>query len=337
MMFTFEMSGDRCGKHPKKDTQMSSRNNHHIMPWNNQNQDQGQHQGQAEAQLQGQLQGQGQGQGQHQSQSSENDNANGNLNGSLNLNGNANGNLNYNENGANNAAHNAAYNEAVNHNDTDVTTTVTTDVSVNANVDLSGYMPTDDDFADIDLSDDASIDTLLVGKGDISFDPGNEQNIDDILNESLTGAGNDTGTVNSQFNNLVDSDVLHNATVDGNLTQTNTSTGGTATSDDGIDAGSEDGEDMGWAYSVEGGGGHDGGWGDDDDAGTEAGNWGSGNGDDGFVSGESLSSAASAIDTTAFNQSIVMGANVLGNTVDMSVVGGNMNSTYVGDDSSDGA
>ena len=50
-----------------------------------------------------------------------------------------------------------------------------------------------------------------------------------------------------------------------------------------------------------------------------------------------LSSAASAIDTTAFNQSIVMGANVLGNTVDMSVVGGNMNSTYVGDDSADGA
>ena len=32
-----------------------------------------------------------------------------------------------------------------------------------------------------------------------------------------------------------------------------------------------------------------------------------------------------------------MGANVLGNTVDMSVVGGNMNSTYVGDDSADGA
>lgn len=332
MMFTFEMSGDRCGKHPKKDTQMSSRNNHHIMPWNNQNQDQGQLQGQAEAQLQGQLQGQGQ--GQHQSQSSANDNANGNANGSLNLNGNANGNLNYNENGAHNAANNAATNTAVN--DTTVNTTVTTDVAVNANVDLSEYMPTDDDFADIDLSGKASVDTLLVGQGDISFDPGNEQNIDDILNESLTGAGNDTGTVNSQFNNLVDSDVLHNATVDGSLSQTNTSSGGHATSDDGIDAGSEDGEDMGWIYSVRDGEGHGGGHGDDDAA-TEAGNWGSGNGDDGFVSGESLSSAASAIDTTAFNQSIVMGANVLGNTVDMSVVGGNMTSTYVGDDSSDGA
>jgi hypothetical protein len=68
-------------------------------------------------------------------------------------------------------------------------------------------------------------------------------------------------------------------------------------------------------------------------AGGHAGMWGSHNGDDGFVTGESFASAASQIDTTAFNQSIVMGANVLGNTVDMMVVGGSFSSTFVGDDS----
>jgi hypothetical protein len=320
----------------KKDKQMTSRNNH-FMPWGNQHQGQEQHQGQAEmqAQLQGQLQGQGQ--GQHQEQSSENHNGNLNGNGNGNLNGNANGNLNYNENAANNAANNAAANRSVNSNDTDVNTTVKTNVDVDASVDLTGYMPTDDDFADIDLSGGASVDTLLVGQGDISFDPGNEQNIEDILNDALNGAGNDVGTVNSQFNNLVDSDVLHNATVDGNLEQTNTSTGGDATSDDGIGVGSDDGGfDFGFPIMAREGGGHGGHGGQDDDYdGASSGNWGSGNGDDGYVTGESLSSAASAIDTTAFNQSIVMGANVLGNTVDMSVVGGNMNSTFIGDDSTD--
>ena len=60
-----------------------------------------------------------------------------------------------------------------------------TNVDVDASVDLTGYMPTDDDFADVDMSGNASVDTLLVGKGDISFDPGNEQDIEDILNDAL--------------------------------------------------------------------------------------------------------------------------------------------------------
>jgi hypothetical protein len=66
--------------------------------------------------------------------------------------------------------------------------------------------------------------------------------------------------------------------------------------------------------------------------GGDAGMWGSNNGDDGFVTGESYASAAAVVDTSAFNQTIVMGANVLGNTVDMTMVGGNMSSSYVGDD-----
>jgi hypothetical protein len=61
--------------------------------------------------------------------------------------------------------------------------------------------------------------------------------------------------------------------------------------------------------------------------------WGSYNGDDSFVEGLSQATADAVIDTTAFNQSIIMGANVLGNTVDMTVVGGDYTSTLTGDDS----
>ena len=63
--------------------------------------------------------------------------------------------------------------------------------------------------------------------------------------------------------------------------------------------------------------------------GGSGGQWGSGNGDDGFVEGTSASSADAVFDAMAFNQSISMGANVLGNQVDMTTVGGNLNSTSV--------
>jgi hypothetical protein len=66
---------------------------------------------------------------------------------------------------------------------------------------------------------------------------------------------------------------------------------------------------------------------------SNLGQWGSGNGDDGHVTGESYASAAAAINTEAFNQQIVMGANVLGNTVDMNVVGGSFSSSLIGEDS----
>jgi hypothetical protein len=67
-------------------------------------------------------------------------------------------------------------------------------------------------------------------------------------------------------------------------------------------------------------------------AGGAGGMWGSNNGDDGYVTGSSQASASALVDTSAFNQQIVMGANVLGNTVDMTVVGGDLISTLVGED-----
>ena len=66
--------------------------------------------------------------------------------------------------------------------------------------------------------------------------------------------------------------------------------------------------------------------------GTNGGQFGSGNGDDGFIQGEAYASAAAQVTTSAFNQEIVMGANVLGNTVDMTVVGGAFSTSYIGED-----
>jgi hypothetical protein len=60
--------------------------------------------------------------------------------------------------------------------------------------------------------------------------------------------------------------------------------------------------------------------------------WGSYNGDDSFVEGLSSASADAVIDTNAFNQQIVLGANLQGNTIDMTVVGGDYTTTAVGDD-----
>ncbi|MGB3390958.1 MAG: hypothetical protein WBA88_23590, partial [Pseudaminobacter sp.] len=67
-------------------------------------------------------------------------------------------------------------------------------------------------------------------------------------------------------------------------------------------------------------------------AGGAGGQWGSGNGDDGIVNGISEAHAGATLDVTAFNQSIVMGANLQGNTIDMTVVGGDLTSTFTGED-----
>jgi hypothetical protein len=88
----------------------------------------------------------------------------------------------------------------------------------------------------------------------------------------------------------------------------------------------------GWTDATAGNGGHAGNAVNGDGGNGHAGVWGSNNGDDGFVNGLSEAQASAVVDTSAFNQSIVQGANVLGNTVDMTVVGGGLTSTVVGDD-----
>lgn len=94
---------------------------------------------------------------------------------------------------------------------------------------------------------------------------------------------------------------------------------GSATSGDTM-GGTITGGSAAGAYSGDGG------------AGGNGGTWGANNGGDGIVTGESYASAAAVVDTSAFNQSIIMGANVLGNSVDTTMVGGSMNVSSASDD-----
>ncbi|TIT39053.1 MAG: hypothetical protein E5W76_20425, partial [Mesorhizobium sp.] len=73
----------------------------------------------------------------------------------------------------------------------------------------------------------------------------------------------------------------------------------------------------------------------DGGAGGDGGTWGSNNGDDGFVTGTSHASADGLIDVSAFNQQIVMGANLQENLVDQTVVGGDYHNTLTGEDAGD--
>lgn len=263
-------------------------------------------QGQAQAELQAQLQGQGQdqGQGQMQGQYSWSDNYNGNMNG--NLNANANANLNANAN----------------------VSETTTSVAVKVKLDLEGYMPKDNDLFDLDH---AVTGDIFYAKDDINYDPGNEVELQDILGCALTGQGNDVGQVWAQSNNLYDSDSLQSARVEshGGFGTVAAVTGGIAGTGDGIaEAGSEPAggggiEVPGLGELGLGGGGLS----------ADLGALGSGNGDDGYVAGHAEAGAGASFELTAFNQSIVQGANVLGNTIDTTVVGGPMTTTYsIGDD-----
>ncbi|UIY29017.1 hypothetical protein LZK73_20675 [Neorhizobium galegae] len=54
------------------------------------------------------------------------------------------------------------------------------------------------------------------------------------------------------------------------------------------------------------------------------------------MTGTSSASSDAIIETHAFNQEIVMGANLQQNAIDMTIVGGNLSSTVAGDDTEDG-
>ncbi|MEM6461937.1 MAG: hypothetical protein AAF724_08480 [Pseudomonadota bacterium] len=255
-----------------------------------------------QAQLQGQ--GQGQGQGQHQSQSQKS----------------------YNHNSNKNTNHNESTSEAI----------------AKVDVDLEGLQPkSDNDHIDVDVNDHAKVDTLLVSKtGDVDYNPGDDVSFEDILNGALTGAGNDTGMVFSQNGVINDDDYLKDPDVTnmgkGGFKISGDAKGGDAYADDGIDAGGGGGDgSSGKSYYKKGKKDHDakkhmpdGGGGD----GGAGGMWGSHNGDDGYVDGVSHANADGIIATEAFNQTIVQGANVLHNQVDMTVVGGNYTESLTGED-----
>jgi hypothetical protein len=231
----------------------------HMFPMGHQHQGQHQDSDQAQLQLQAELQAQLQGQGQHQESENDNENANLNENHSGSHSGSMSGAMTGAKSGSHSdsdadAAANAATSSASASNA--ATTNMATNTNANSNattvdvaVDLTGYEPTDDDFADFDLASGASIDSIVMAKGNLDYDPGNDMSLSKILTDALDGEGNDTGIVNAMSNNLQDNDTLHNATVGGNLQQTNNSAGGHASASEGINAESDGGKNDGTAVA----------------------------------------------------------------------------------------
>jgi len=180
--------------------------------------------------------------------------------------------------------------------DVDIQATSTKKVTTDVN---DTYL--DEDVFDIDLSDCADIDQLLVTKGAIDFDPGNDISIENALNKALGGQGNDAGVALNNANQLSDADDAHDTYVknDAPFTQNAYANGGNAYADDGFANG---GNVSTWA------------------------------GDDATVSGSASAAANAANDTDAFINSLVQGANVAANFVDTTVVGGGMLTDTVGED-----
>lgn len=266
--------------------------------------DPSQDQAQAQAELQAQLQGQGQGQGQAQGQGSYqgqgqsqyagqavdtsvwNTAVNGNANG--NLNGNANGNANGNLNYSENGNENANTNtnDVQNH----VENTVDTAVNVCVNVDLGisadySGVPSDNDAIDIDNISDLGQSIVMP----------------DVVSQ-LTTTGSNFNL--DQVSNLTDNDSLCGASVS-------------------YAAGGLDAESFGRSHDPSSVGDFSmtaKAWG-----GEATSNVGAITGDDGDFSGVGTASAAASITQEAFTQHIAMGANIQFNSVDLQVVGGDIN------------
>ncbi|MEP1930686.1 MAG: hypothetical protein ABJJ37_05355 [Roseibium sp.] len=202
------------------------------------------------------------------------------------------------------------------------------------------YTADDEDLIDIDIQDDVDVDQMLVSvNGDIDYSPGDDISVEEILNESLNGAGNDTGIVMNNSNQVSDADYAAgtSAANNHNFNQTATATGGEAKADDGIaSGGGESGGLDGWHdfEAVFGGHGH-GVEGEIYIEGLEGGSGGDLSvraGDDALVEGLSSAEASAANDTAAFTNTLIQGQNILNNSLDVSVVGGNMTSHSTGDD-----
>ena len=279
-----------------------SNNNHYHTIDPSQDQDQAQLQAELQAQLQAELQAQLQGQGQDQDQdqdqkqdqdqgqdqdqkqeqysSSENLNANGNLNGNVN------------------------FNENIN------VTNVEVDVKVD--LELDDYqIPEDNGFADIDMKDVELDNIFMAEEGDISFNPGDDVNFQDILNDAFGDGSNNSAFAINQIADLVDNDQLTD------ISQNNTGTfdmkweveGGHSRAGDGVGIGDTDGKEDSSGWSIDAG---------DDIAASVA------------------SSAAATLNSTAFTQEVVLGANLQQNAVDVTVVGRDNNYTSVGGDDAEG-
>lgn len=190
--------------------------------------------------------------------------------------------------------------------DTDIKTVTETDTDTktvsDSNNTSDSFNKTDTDFAVIEDVKDSN---LGVAGHDLTFDLGDDfsftLDVDSILNNSLTGEGNDSGFSAVQANHLADQDSAWNVKMDNEGAQNNlNANGGTADSAEGMEM-----DGKGWDLKA---------------------------GDD--ATGSSAADASAILANSGFHLELVQGANLLSNTVDSSVIGGNSHVSDVGEDTS---
>lgn len=192
--------------------------------------------------------------------------------------------------------------------DTDIKTVTETDTDIETttgsfNVTTSdSFNSADNDFGQLDNVHDLG--NLGIAGGDLTFEIGDDfsftLNVDDILNDSLNGAGNDNAFNAVQANHLADQDTAWEVRMENSGAQNYlNANGGAADSSEGVQL-----DSRGWDLTA---------------------------GDD--VSGASTADASAILANSGFHFEFVQGANLLSNTIDSSVIGGDSHVTNTGEDS----
>lgn len=191
--------------------------------------------------------------------------------------------------------------------DTDIKTVTDTDTKTvsDSNNTADSFNKTDTDFAVLDNVKD--FDNLGIAGHDLTFNLGDDfsftLDVDSILNNSLTGEGNDSGFSAVQANHLADQDQAWNIKMDNSGAENHLKAdAGTANGAEGMEM-----DGKGWDLKA---------------------------GDD--ASGTSTADASAILANSGFHLELVQGANLLSNTIDSSVIGGNSHVSDVGEDTSTG-
>ncbi len=184
--------------------------------------------------------------------------------------------------------------------DDDTTTTTTTTTTSDSFNSADSFYKSDDDFGNIAGVKDVG--NLGIAGGDLTFNLGDDfsftLDVDNILNSSLNGEGNDTGFSLVQANHLADQDQAWDVRMDNGGAQNHLS----ANAGDAFGAEGMDGK--GWDLKA---------------------------GDD--AAGTSTADASAILANSGFHLELVQGANMLSNAVDVSVTGGNSHVSDTGEDS----
>lgn len=216
------------------------------------------------------------------------------------------------------------------------------DVDVDVDMELD-TLPTDDDFADFDLDHSEVEGDIVMAQRNIGYDPGHSINMGDVLTGNTFAAEafaqSTSDVVSTQTSGGAGAvgamaTATTNCAATGDATAMSGLSGATSNSAPGGSGGAATGGAMTGGAGSNGdvmGGAGDAATNGDGGVGGNAGTWSFSNGDGGYVTRESNVSAAASNSISAFNMYIVMGANVLGNTADMNVVGGSFRSTCAGE------